>query len=236
MENNQLSARLFFGIFALGALFSLTLAVLATWSDLEAAFYGFERRASTPLPGLHCPILLNRNETGTVSVKVSNTTKQKLSPSIRAEFSSPLTPIATLDFANLDPGKSQTMQWTIGPQNIDLGQFIFSKVLIYSSYPIPDRENTCGTFIVDVPIPGNILVGLLLGLGLAGMGGGLGWLWRTQTKNADTMRPLRPITFLGVVITVALIASLAGFWLQALLLLAVVLIMMIVTLNFLVFR
>jgi hypothetical protein len=236
MENNRSSVRLIFGAFILGALFSLLLAVLATWSNLEAAFYGFDRRASTPLPGLHCPILLNRNETGRVWVKVSNTTKQKLSPSIRAEFSSPLEPISALNFANLDPGQSQTMQWTIGPDNIDLQKFIFSKVLVYSTYPIPDRENTCGTFIVDLPISGNILVGALLLLGLAGMGGSLWWLWRTQTGNIDTMRALRPFTFLGVVIVVALSASLLGFWLQALLLLAVVLIMIIVTMNFLVFR
>src|ERR1041385_6889471 len=128
MENNQSSVRLLFGAFVLGALFSLTLAVLATWSNLEAAFYGFERRASSPLPGLHCPILLNRNEKGRVWVKVSNTTKQKLSPSILANFSSPLSTISSLNFANLDPGQSQTLDWTIGPDNIDLQNFIFSKV------------------------------------------------------------------------------------------------------------
>ena len=233
---NQSSVRWLFGLFALGVLCSLTLAVLSTWADLEAAFYGFDRRASTPLPGLHCPVLLNRNESGIVSVKISNTSSQKLSPSFRAEFSSPLEPIAALDFVNLNPGESQTRQWTIGPQNIDLGRFIFSKVLVYSTYPIPDRESTCGTFIIDLPIPGNIVVSILLVLGLAGMSGGLIWLWRTQAGDVNVLRALRPLTFLGVLVVVALFISLAGFWLQALLLLAVVLIMLVVTMNFLVFR
>jgi len=236
MEHHQSPVRWLFGVFALGMLCSLTLAALSTWADLEAAFYGFERRASTSLPGLHCPIFLNRNETGTVSIKVSNTTSQKLSPSFRAEFSSPLEPIAALDFANLNPGEAKTLRWTIGPQNIDLKHFIFSKVLVYSTYPIPDRESTCGTFILDLPIPGNVVAGLLLVFGLAGMGGGLIWLWRTQSGDANVMRALRPFTFLAAIVVVALFTSLAGFWLQALLLLAVVLIMLIVTMNFLVFR
>lgn len=236
MENNRSLVRLFFGAFVLGALFSLTLAVLTTWSNFEAAFYGFSRLGDARLQGLHCPILLNRHETGTVSVKVSNTTTKRLSPSVTAQFSSPLTPISKLELTDLAPGESQTLQWTVGPENIDMNQFIFSHVFIYSSYPMPDRENTCGTFIIDLPIPGNILVILLLTLGLSGMVGSLVWLWRTQASNIDTLRALRPLTFLGVVITAALLVSLAGLWLQGLLFLTVALIMMIVTMNFLVFR
>ncbi len=236
MQNHQASVRLFFGVFVLGACFSLILAVLATWSNLEAAFYGFERRASTPLPGLHCPILLNRTETGIVSIKVSNTTTQKLSASVRAEFSSPLTPMSSLSFADLKPGESKTLQWTIGPENIDLGYFIFSQVLVYSTYPLPDRESSCGTFIVDTSIPGTVLTGSLLLLGLAGIVVGLGWLWRIQAQSVDTLRALRPCTFLGIMIVVTLSFSLFGLWLQALVCLAVVLTMLLVTLNFLVFK
>lgn len=236
MKNNQSSVRLFFGMYALGALFCLTLAVLSTWANLEAAFYGFSRLGDERLQGLHCPILLNRNETGVVSVKVSNTTDRRLSPSVTAQFSSPFSPISKLELTDLAPGESQTLQWKVGPENIDMGQFIFSHVFTYSSYPMPDRENTCGTFIIDLPIPGNVLVILLLILGLLGMGGSLVWLWRTQAGNIDTVRMLRPLTFLGVVIAGALFVSLAGLWLQGLLLLTIVAIMIVVTLNFLVFR
>ena len=129
MDNTKFSATPFFIMYVLGALLSVTLAVIATWADLEAAFYGFDRRASTPLQNLHCPVLLNRNETGTVSVKISNTTEHKLSPSVRADFSTALTPTSTLDSVELAPGESKTVEWTIGPDNIDLKRFIFSNRL-----------------------------------------------------------------------------------------------------------
>src|SRR5262245_9816406 len=119
MENNK-SSTSWIVIFTLGALVSLALTVIATWSDLEAAFYGFDRRASTPLRGLRCPVLMNRNETGVVSVKISNTTDRKLSPSVRADFSTRLTPDFTLESVEIPAGESRTVEWSVGPENIDL--------------------------------------------------------------------------------------------------------------------
>jgi hypothetical protein len=236
MENPKFSPNLFLLIYILGVLISVTVAVIATWSDLEAAFYGFDRRASNALQNLHCPILLNRNETGVVSLKISNTTDGKLAPSVRADFSSPLTPISTLDSVELAPGESKTVSWTIGPENIDLKRFIFSKVLIFASYPLPDREAACGTFVVDTLIPGSVLLYLLIGLGLAGMGGGWFMLNRLRRQSVRLEKTLPPLTFLTIVIVLALVASLAGWWVQAVLLLTVTLITMFVTVNFAFFR
>ena len=236
MENPKSSPNLFLLIYILGVLISVTVAVIATWSDLEAAFYGFDRRASNALQNLRCPIFLNRNETGVVSVKISNTTDGKLSPSVRADFSSPLTPISTLDSVELAPGESKTVSWTIGPENIDLKRFIFSKVLIFASYPLPDREAACGTFIVDALISGKVLLYLLIGLGLAGLGGGWFMLNRRKRQSGRLEKALPPLTFLTAVIVLSLAVSLAGWWVQAVLLLTVTLITMFVTVNFAFFR
>lgn len=227
---------LFLLAYILGVLISVTVAVIATWSDLEAAFYGFDRRASNALQNLHCPILLNRNEPGVVSVRISNTTDGKLSPSVRADFSSPVTPISTLDSVELAPGESKTLAWTIGPANIDLKRFIFSKVLIFASYPLPDREATCGTFVIDLPIPGKVMLYLLVVLGLAGMGGGWFMLNRRKQQLGRLEKALPPLTFLTVVIVLALAVGLAGWWVQAVLLLTVTLITIFVTVNFAFFR
>ena len=236
MDNSKPSFNPTLFIYILAALISVTVAVIATWSDLEAAFYGFDRRASTALQNLRCPILLNRNETGVISVRVSNTTDGKLSPSVRADFSSALTPISALDSVELAPGESKTLEWTIGPENIDLKRFIFSKVLIFASYPLPDREATCGTYIVDLPIPGRVLLSLMVALGLVGMGGGWLVLNRLKRQSARLEKALRPLSFLTIVIVLALAASLAGWWVQAVLLLAVTLITIFVTVNFAFFR
>jgi hypothetical protein len=232
MDNTKFSPTSFFVAYVLGTLLSLTVAVIATWSDLEASFYGFDRRGSTPLQSLRCPVFLNRNETGTVSVKISNTTDRKLSPAVRAEFSTRAIPILTLDSVEVGPGESKTVQWTIGPDNIDLERFIFTNVYIFASFPLPDRESTCGTFIIDLPIPGSVLLFLMVMLGLVGMGGGLFMLNRSKPRSIQLEKALRPLTFLTVVIALALAVSLAGWWVQAVLLLAVTLITIFVTVFF----
>lgn len=235
MNNTTSSPTPFLAAYVLGAVLSLTVAVTATWSDLEAAFYGFSRRASTPLPNVSCPVFLNRYEKGIVSVKISNTTDRKISPSVKAEFSSTLAPISTLDSVELAPGETKTVKWTVGPDNIDLKRFIFSKVLVFSSYPLPDRETACGTFIVDLPIPGAVVLWLLIVFGLAGMGGGWFVLTRKREQSTRMEKALRPLTFLTIMIVLSMAVSLAGWWVQAILLLTVTLITIFVTLNFALF-
>jgi hypothetical protein len=232
MNNPEISPNRILIIYILGALLTLSVAVIATWSDLEAAFYGFDRRGSQPLQTLRCPVLLNSSETGVVSVKVSNTTDRKLSPAVRAEFSSPATPLASLESVELSPGESKTVAWTIGPENIDLKRFIFSSVYVYASYPLPDREATCGTFVLDLPIPGTVMLYLVILLGLAGMGGGWLLLSRARMQSNRLERALRPLTFLTIVIVLLLAVSLAGWWVQAVLLLTVTVITIFVTLLY----
>ena len=236
MENNKPSPSLFLVLYIIGALLSFALAIIAAWTDLEAAFYGFSRRASTTLSGLSCPVLLNRNEIGIVSVSIRNTTERKLSPSVRAEFSSRLTPISTLESVQIEPGESKTLEWTVGPENIDLSRFIFSKVLVFASYPMPDREASCGTLIVNLPIPGSVLLFSMTALGLGGMAGGLFALNRSHPLSDRLERILRPLTFLAIMITLALVVGLAGWWVQAVLVLAVTLISIIIVMNYALFR
>jgi hypothetical protein len=236
MDKPKSSSTPFFVAYVLGTLLCVTVAVLATWSDLESAFYGFDRRGSTPIRNLHCPILLNRGETGAVSVKISNTTDHKLSPAVRAEFSSALTPISTLDSVELAPGESKTVSWTIGPENIDLKRFIFSNIYIYAFYPMRDQEASCGTFVVDLPIPGSVLLWTMVLLGLAGMLGGLFVLNRSTPLSKRLEMALRPLGFLTIVTTLAMTVALAGWWVQAVLLLAVTLITVVVAVNYIYFR
>src|SRR4030095_5227085 len=113
---------------------------------------------------------------------------------VRADFSTTLTPTSTLDSVELAPGESKTVEWTIGPDNIDLKRFIFSKVLIFASYPLPDREATCGTFIVDLPVRGSVLLWMMVVLGLAGGGTGLFVLKRSKSLSNQLEKSLDPLT------------------------------------------
>src|SRR5215212_7267561 len=74
-------------LFAIGVVAGLAISILATWPDFEASSYQFARNTNTPLNGLICPIIMNRNETGIVSLKVSNTTDKLITPSVKTQIS-----------------------------------------------------------------------------------------------------------------------------------------------------
>jgi hypothetical protein len=202
-------------LFAIGVLIGLTIAILATWPDFEASSYDFARNTNTPLNGLRCPIILNRNETGTVSLTVSNTTDKLLTPSVKTQISTRDDPISFLESLRLAAGAAKKLEWNIGPENIDLHYFIFVKALVYTSYPIPNREATCGTFIMDLPLGGTTFLILMVTLSLTGMGSGLYMFNKINQRSERTAMNLRPMYFLAGLILLALIVSIMGWWIQS---------------------
>ena len=115
-------------LYVLGVITGLLLIVVATWGDMEAASYGFPRRASDALSGLTCPILMTRNETDTISLRVSNPTDKHLHPAISTEISADFNPQIFIESVDLAPGEAKSVEWSVGPRNIDLGMFIFANV------------------------------------------------------------------------------------------------------------
>jgi hypothetical protein len=73
---------------------------------------------------------------------------------------------------------------------------------------------------------------LVILLGLGGMGGGWLLLSRARMQSNRLERALRPLTFLTIVIVLLLAVSLAGWWVQAVLLLTVTVITIFVTLLY----
>lgn len=231
MGNKKPSSTLSILIFAIGVLIGLTLATLGTWTDFEASSYDFARNTNTPLNGLRCPILLNRNETGTVSLTVSNTTDKLLTPSVKTQISTRDDPNSFLESIRLAAGESKRLEWTIGPENIDLEYFIFAKALVYASYPIPNREATCGTFIMDLPFGGTSFLILMVTLSLTGMGSGLYMLNKINQRSERTEMNLRPMYFLAVLILLALIVSFMGWWIQSIVVIVIAVLTSVVLLN-----
>ena len=217
--------------FAIGVIIGLIIAILATWPDFEASSYEFARNTNTPLNGLICPIILNRNETGTVSLTVSNTTDRLLTPSVKTQISTSNEASSLLESLRLAAGQSKKLEWRIGPENIDLQYFIFVKALVYASYPIPNREATCGTFIMDLPIGGTTFLILMVTLSLTGMGSGLYMLNRINQRPERAEMNLRPIYFLAVLIVLALIVSFMGWWIQSILVIVISILTAVVLLN-----
>jgi hypothetical protein len=212
MKINQASSTLGALLYILAVVAGLFLTVISTWGDMEADSYGFARRSTSSLSGLACPILLTRNETGAISLSVSNPTDQPLHPSARTEISAAFEPEVFVESMDLSPGESKRLEWTLKPENVVLGNFILANVQVYASYPIPNREKTCGILIMDLPGSGGIIVTALAAFSLMGLGGGL------YLMNSSGLRQhLAPLTwnailFLSVLIIIGLILSALGSW------------------------
>jgi hypothetical protein len=214
-------------LFAIGILSGLIFSVLAIWADYESSSYGFLKRATTQLKGLSCPILMNREETGTIKLKITNIMDRKISPSVRVETSTRLELTSEIESFELEPGESRTLTWTVNSENIDLKQFIFTKALIYSAYPMPDQENTCGIFIVSTPLKGIWITAFLLITSLLCTGYGSFILY----KNKPQLKQISQLLFIAGTCLLLLINSFVGSWIFSVVLLVLLLLLIIITIG-----
>lgn len=231
METRSKNYNLFFFVFVVGALSGLLLTTLATWADLEAAYYGFSRRASTPLKGFSCPVLMTAGETNAVSLKIKNSTGGKISPTVLVETSSPVSANEFTENIELADGEQVTREWSVGPDNLDLKRFIFAKALVYSAYPLPDSETTCGIYVLKLPGNGVVFTWGLVLLSLLGMGIGLYGVYQTQGPVKGGVDVARLLLFFAIVVLLSLVAVFIGSWLMGLLLLVVSILLVLITIG-----
>ena len=217
--------------YGIGVAVGFFLVFVATWADIEASAYDFPRLANAGLSGLRCPVLMTPNETSTISLNVSNPTGDQISPAIKVLVSTRLLPEEFLEGMQFMPGESKRLDWTVDAENIDLGNFILAKVLLYSAYPLPSREATCGIFVLDVPATGKIIVPVLTALSLLSMGWGVYYINRRTGPNERRRKHMGLITFLAIIISLGLVLSFIGGWLSSLLVLVVALLLIIILLS-----
>jgi hypothetical protein len=217
--------------YLVGLLAGLFLIVVSTWADMESTFYGFERLASAGLKGVSCPILMTRAETGTISFDISNSTERRISPSIKTALSTPVLSEEFNETIDIAPGETRRLEWAVGPQNVDLERFIFAKVLLYSSFPLPSREATCGIFVLNLPGSGRVILSALVLLSLAGMGWGLHRLSRFRSAYQWVDKHMGSLMFLAALIVLGLGMSFAGGWISSMLVLVAALLIIVILLS-----
>lgn len=232
MQNHNTRIRLYSIIYVIGAISGFTLVLLSTWADFESTFYGFFHRTNTRFSGMSCPILMTSTETNSFSIEVTNTAERKLSPTIKADISTSGAPSSSIERLSLAPGETTEVTWEIGPDNIDMRHFIFAQVYVYSFYPIPDSESTCGIFIVNLPGNGKIITWGMVGLSLIGMWYGLNGLKRLQghmRRGMDTIR--HSLRFLSFVIAIGMVTCFMGWWIQGVFILIVMVLLLVIILG-----
>jgi hypothetical protein len=202
----------------LGILIGLLITIPAVWADYEATSYGFEKRATERLPGMRCPAFIGNKESQVVSIHIVNASKRPISPIVKTMLSTPVLMDSRTEFIHLSPGEQIIVQRTVGPDNIDLSWFIFAKAQVIAAYPMADQENTCGIFVLPIAAHGSLVPILGIMLSALFMASGLFLLDRRATPPEQ----LRSLVFLVVVTSLAMLAGFMGWWLQAILLFAVI--------------
>lgn len=208
-----------------GILIGLLLSLLAVWGDYESTSYGFLKRANAPLRGLSCPVFLGRNEFGTISIRIKNSTDRHLSPGVRTEISTAQEPVSNLEFVQLAPGERSTLQRPVGPENVDLGSFILVSASVFSMYPLPDQEMTCGIFVLPMAGGSQPLLILSTTVSLLLMFVGSFFLYRKDPHAGRS----RSMLFMVAATALAVFFSFRGSWVQALLLIIMVMLTFLIT-------
>lgn len=221
----------YFVLYLVGVIAGLLLTLLATWGDLEAAFYGFDRVGGARMSSLSCPILMSETETNTFSIKIRNTLDRNLAPSVKTDVSTSIAPISSYESVLLLPGESKKLEWQIGPENIDLNGFIFVRAWTYAAYPQPDREGTCGIVIHPFGISGAIITWVLVIISLLGTGISLYKLRQIEGLEGSEMRISR-YNLLALLMLAGVINSFIGMWIVGILILAVSLLVGVISVGF----
>lgn len=228
----KLSRALGFFLLWLGILLTMGLAAAGTVADLEATFYGFPLWAEEPLPGFRCPVLMTREETGTVTVILRNPTDRPIPFTARAEISTGGPARQVREQVEVAPGGKARVDWAVTSADIDLKYFVFVNGMTNPTYPFPYRQSMCGIMVLDVPgITGTQVLALVLIVGLASMAGGmLLWVKGNQPLEGKKRSATTAMAFLALVVLTALILSILGAWVLGVILLALALLTMTATL------
>ena len=233
MSNHKKTIRnLAIFLFSVGVLLGMFLAGAATWTDLEATFYGFGKVANDPLTTLRCPVLMTATETGIIRATLSNNSELPVDARVRVYVSNP-GPIRVVEtITPLAPGETKKVEWAVTAEDIDFGNLILVKVLAFAYYKVPVREAWCGILVLNLPnLTGSQIFTFALAVSLLGMLDGIGlWIANSRLLKSRILDATRAMIGLAAVVLVDMALSFMGLWLFGviLFLLAILLIAVII--------
>ncbi len=222
-------------LFLLGALITMALAGMMAWAGFEGLSYFATGAGYASFGGMHCPILVSRAETGVVTADFVNSTDQVMQPYYEVEISGR---VASRQFEGqivIQPHASGRVSWAVNEGDIDLNPFIFVKMDVLPVGGYATREATCGILVTDLGgMSGNLALSIAIAIGVLCLLTGLLLpaigLAPTEAIKYDaeaSTNSRRSAQALGVMSVCALFAGLMGWWLLAMLLLAVSLLLVV---------
>jgi hypothetical protein len=168
-------------LFSVGLAIGFFIFAGAVWADFEAAMFDTAIRGDKSLSTLRCPVVINDQETGTVSAAFHNPLDRPVQFAIRTRISQGFVTLMREERALLpvDAGGTERLEWTVTPEDAAYdGKVILVKVLLQGNYPLPSRQAMCGVLVLSLPfLSGSqaLALGVAVSLLLVALGGAL-WL------------------------------------------------------------
>ncbi len=227
-------------IFILGALFGFGFNSLAVIADLNgASFWGDSRDAANfdrqlpiqvDLVKIQCPILLAPGEDGMITATFQNPNQDKAEILVKAV-------VSERDFNNyrvltgslpIEARDEQEFRWQITQQDKVEGNFILTRVfLMYEDTPA--RTESCGILVLNLfGLKGTSIVVLTLVTSLIFLVVGSVLLYRGSSSYQESSPPIEVgLVGLAAILLTGMIANLLGWWIFAVLVLVLALLLTI---------
>ncbi len=229
--NHALGRMLGLLLFGLGIVIAAALSVGIAWADFEASMFDMPPPMDGPYEALHCPLMISRGESRSVTAQFDNPSTRAVRRLIRVHVSDGFVSLVreirgTLELA---AGESQTFAWEVSPADAAWDRFVLVRVNVLRSNPLPSMTATCGIWVLPLPWPsGRILAPIAITLGFVLTVAGLG-LWLRSGHSQAGRRPLSAaLATLAILTLGALAATLLSGWLWGGLLLILTVIVLLV--------
>jgi hypothetical protein len=203
-------------LFGIGVLMGLVFSAFLIWANVEASLFDPDLRGDASLD-LHCPLVLNAEETGTVYATFTNTATWDVNLIVQADISETYLSLFRHErvILKLAPGESQEVRWTVSAADKVYGRFVFVKAANNRQMPIPGHVATCGIVVVNIPfLTGAEMAVIAIGLTVIFIASGIGLWYKGNRplmgKGRDVMRAMM---WLMVVVGAAVLCGIFGAWL-----------------------
>jgi hypothetical protein len=219
-------------IFFPGVILGLVLSGIAIWNHLEATSYFFTGVKYAPFPGLRCPVMIAPTEKGIVSAIFDNPTNEEDAFFYRVEISGKVFSRRQVeDQIAVSPHQTKTIRLAVDANDVDLMFFIFVKISILPNSVHRSQEAVCGMMVANIlGLTGPQISTAALFLSFLGMAIGLGMWQQTITKADRDIR--RVVPTLGFVVLLTMFAASMGWWMVAIALSVVTILLMVISLRF----
>lgn len=203
-------------IYSCGVILGMAITGLTMWGDLEASLYdsfiNYEGRQR-----LSCPVMISSSETGTVSTTTKNPSDKPIKSRVVLRTTEGFISMMReeRDFRDLAPGESYDLEWIVNPEDaVYGGLLILVKVRTDLTYPLTDRQASCGIIVVNSQGFSGVqififavvasLVFMALGITILGV--------NNQPLIGKPNKVFRAMLALATLILLGMLSGLFGWW------------------------